>query len=76
MNYILYAKGADNKKFQAIGSLKKMTYAPNLLYAALIPESRLERLKEFCNHIFTMDNSVSLQIRKAGTNKVIFEKKS
>ena len=50
-NILVYANGKDMKKFKALGSLKNLTYAPTLFYAALIPYDKLNRLIEWSNNL-------------------------
>jgi len=60
---LVYAKGKDDKKFNALSSLRDLTYAPNLMYAVLIPADKLDRLKEWCQEIESACKSEGIQIQ-------------
>ena len=64
-NILVYVKGKKDKKFQALQSLKEFTYAPNLMYAALIPYSKLDRLKEWCDNVkeLCLKEGIKIELR-------------
>lgn len=50
-NILVYAKNEKMKTFRALSSLKYFEFAPNLMYACLLPFSKLDVLKNWCNSI-------------------------
>ena len=62
---LVYAKGPTDKKFTALSSIKTLTYAPTLMYAAIFPYSKLERLKEWCDsvHRFADQHTIQIELR-------------
>jgi len=74
MNTIIYIKNKETKdRYQAISSLKNLTYAPTLMYAALIPIDKKDRIKEWAEHVKKCFPYLSIQLRVATKNKVLFE---
>jgi hypothetical protein len=72
---MVYVKVKENKNFKALQSLKKFTFAPNLMYACLIPYEKLETLqnwalsfKDLCSK-----EEVSIEIRSTFNKKAIFK---
>ena len=64
-NILVYAKGPNDKKFNALSSIQKMTYAPNLMYACLFPYEKLERLKEWCESVkeICLEHKIQIELR-------------
>lgn len=64
-NIIVYAKGKKDKKFNALSSLKDLTYAPNLMHACLIPEDKKARLIEWANDLegLCKKHAVKIELR-------------
>jgi len=64
-NILVYVKTKADKKFTALSSLKNFTYAPALMYAALIPFGKLDRLKEWCDSFKELceKNGVKIELR-------------
>lgn len=64
-NILVYVKTKEDKKFNALQSLKNFTYAPTLMYAALFPYEKLERLKEWADHFkeLCIKNEVKIELR-------------
>jgi hypothetical protein len=61
-NIMIYAKGLNDKKFNALSSLERLTYAPNLMHAVLIPEEKKDRLIEWANSIEDACKKYSIKI--------------
>jgi hypothetical protein len=72
-NLMVYIKTENSNKFEAIQSLKDLTIAPNLMYAALYPIEKLELLKSWLNE--NKENAdkynISFQIRSAKDRKTV-----
>jgi hypothetical protein len=68
MNYMVYVKAKDDKRFQAM-DLSTKTVADGLVYATLIPN--LERAKYRADVLAQSNEGVIFQVRVAGTNKVV-----
>jgi len=73
-NLMVYVKLAESKIYEPIQSLKTLTIAPNLMYAALYPFEKLDLLKSWLDS--QEENckkyKVSFQIRSAKDRKKIF----
>ena len=73
---MVYAKSSNDKKYEALQSLKTFTIAPNLMYATLLPYEKLDRLIEWLksNEKAAINENISFQIRSAkDRKKVIFQ---
>lgn len=72
-NIMVYLKTKLSGKFEAVQSLKTFTIAPNLMYAALFPYEKLERVKEFINQYETAckQYNYTLQIRSSIDRKKV-----
>lgn len=73
---MVYVKSSSSKKYEALQSLKTFTIAPNLMYAALLPYDKLDRLIEWLksNEEVSINENISFQIRNAkDRKKVIFQ---
>ena len=64
-NILVYVKTKDDKKFNALSSLKNFTYAPTLMYASIFPGEKLERLKEWADNFkdLCIKNNVQIELR-------------
>ena len=73
-NLMVYVKLAGSKIYEPIQSLRDLTIAPNLMYAALYPIDKLELLKSWLDS--QEENckkyKVSFQIRSAKDRKKVF----
>jgi hypothetical protein len=70
-NLMVYVK--TKNKFEPLSSLQNLTFAPNLMYACLIPFEKLETLKNWANSqadLFIKYN-YSLQIRSSKDRKKV-----
>lgn len=75
-NIMVYLKTNISGKFEAIQSLKTFTIAPNLMYAALYPYEKLERVKEYINQYedACKHGNCTLQIRSSiDRKKVLYQ---
>jgi len=75
-NLMVYVKSSIAKKYEPLQSLKTFTIAPNLLYAALFPYEKLERLTDWLksNEENAKKYSLSFQIRSSkDRKKVLFQ---
>jgi len=75
-NLMVYVKSTIAKKYEPVQSLKNLSIAPNLLYAALFPYEKLGLLKEWlkCNEENAKNNNLSFQIRSSkDRKKVLFQ---
>jgi len=72
-NLMVYMKTKENNTFKALSSLREFTFAPNLMYAILIPYEKLDRLKEWANEFKEVceKENATLQIRSAKNRKEI-----
>ena len=72
-NLMVYVKTATSKTFAPLSSLKNWTFAPNLMYACLIPFSKLETLKEWSNSFLELSKKeqVTIQIRSSKDRKKV-----
>jgi hypothetical protein len=66
---MVYVK-ISNQKFQPLSSLD-FKFAPNLMYACLIPYEKLETLKEWSNQFtdLSIKEGVTIQIRSSKDRK-------
>lgn len=69
-NLIVYVKIKGASKYEALASLKDFTIAPNLMYAALYPFEKLERIKEYLQLVVS-DQEIKFQIRSAKDRKTV-----
>jgi hypothetical protein len=75
-NLMVYVKSSIAKKYEPLQSLQTFTIAPNLLYVALFPYEKLERLTEWLksNEENAKKNSLSFQIRSSkNRRKILFQ---
>lgn len=72
-NVLVYVKTKDSAKYEALSSLKDFTVAPNLMYAALYPFEKLERLKEYLGQMAELctKTQTSFQIRAGKDRKTV-----
>jgi len=72
-NILVYIKGKEMKKFEAISSIEKLTIAPTLMYATLIPWVKKDRLIEWVktNEDFFKSNEIKIQLRSSIDRKKI-----
>jgi hypothetical protein len=72
-NLMVYVKTKESKTFNPLSSLKEMKFAPNLLYACLIPYEKLETLKEWSNQFneLSLKEGVTIQIRSSKDRKKV-----
>lgn len=71
MHLIVYIKTPDSKRYEALSKISNFTIAPNLMYAALFPVEKLDRLKKYLNQF----DFAKFQIRDSTTRKkILFEK--
>jgi len=59
---LVYAKNDKMKTFKALSSLENFSFAPTLMYACLIPFSKLQVLKNWCNNIEPLCKKTGVQI--------------
>lgn len=64
-NILVYVKTKNDKKFNALSSLRNFTYAPSLMYACLIPEDKKDRLIHWANQFkeICIKNEVKIELR-------------
>jgi hypothetical protein len=72
MNYILYGKTATDKTYKSV-DITNGTFVRNLMYASLVPEENLDKLKAMAD--VNVKYGVASQIRIAGTNKIVYKTK-
>ena len=60
-NLMLYAKEKGEKRFGAV------------IFATIVPEAEMERLKQRASLLHRMNPDITFQIRYAGTAKVLFQ---
>lgn len=63
---LVYVKTENDKRFNALSSLQKFTYAPTLMYAVLIPHNKLDTLKQWCDNLkhVCIKNNVKIELRQ------------
>ena len=71
-NLMLYAKGKGDKRFGAV-DMASRTFPVGLMYATIVPEAKLEVLKQRVSLLHRMNPCVTFQIRYAGTATVLFQ---
>jgi hypothetical protein len=73
-NLMVYVKIKENKNFKALQSLKEFTFAPNLMYACLIPYDKIDTLKEWADNFKDLckQEEVSIEIRSTYKNKCLY----
>ena len=71
-NLMLYAKGKGDKRFGAV-DMAGGTFPAPLMHAAIVPEAKLNILKQRASLLHRMNRNVTFQIRYAGTGKVLFQ---
>lgn len=69
-NLIVYVKVKGASKYEALASLKYFTIAKNLMYAALYPFEKLERIKEYLQ-LVVVDKDIKFQVRSAKDRKTV-----
>lgn len=74
-NLMVYVKVKENKNFKVLQSLKEFTFAPNLMYACLIPYEKLETLQNWVLSLKDLceKEKVSIEIRSTFNKKAIFK---
>ena len=72
---MVYVKVKENKNYKPLQSLKEFTFAPNLMYACLIPYEKLEILKEWALSFEELckKEQVSIDIRSTYKKKRLFK---
>ena len=70
-NVLVYVKLKESAKFEALASLKTFEIAPTLMYAALYPVEKLDRLKEYLAIVAEHDTVNTFQIRSAKDRKTV-----
>jgi hypothetical protein len=73
-NILVYCKGINDNKFNALSSLQRLTYAPNLMHAALFPEDKKDRLIEWANSVEDACKKHSIKIELRYYKKPAFHK--
>ena len=71
-NLMLYAKEKGGKRFGAVDMAGGM-FPVGLMYATLVPEAKLDILKQRASLLQRMNPDITFQIRYAGTTKVLFQ---
>lgn len=71
-NLMLYAKEKGGSRFGAV-DMASGTFPVGLMYATLVPEAKLEILKQRASLLHRMNPDITFQIRYAGTAKVLFQ---
>ena len=71
-NLMLYAKEKGEKCFGAV-NMASGTFPVGLMYATLVPEAKLEILKQRASLLHRMNPDITFQIRYAGTAKVFVD---
>ena len=71
-NLMLYAKGKGDTRFGAVDMANGAFPVP-LMYATLVPEVKLETLKQRACLLHRMHPDTVFQVRYAGTAKVLFQ---
>ena len=70
MNYMIYAKHRDDKRYGAV-ELSSGTVGVGLVFATLIPN--LEKAKDYANKLKEGCPDFSWQVREAGKSKVVYK---
>lgn len=71
-NLMLYAKAKDDKRFGPVDMARGMFHV-SLMYATLVPEAKLDILKQRASLLHQMNPDITFQIRYAGTKNVLFQ---
>lgn len=71
-NLMFYAKGKGDKRFGAV-DMASRTFPAGLMYATIVPEAKLEVLKQRASLLHRMNPLITFQIRYAGTATVLFQ---
>lgn len=71
-NLMLYAKEQGSKRFGAF-DMASRTFPAGLMYATIVPEAKLEVLKQRASLLLRMNPLITFQIRYAGTATVLFQ---
>ena len=71
-NLMLYAKGKGDKRFGAV-DMSSGAYPVGLMFATIVPEAKLDILKQRASLLHRMNPDIAFQIRYAGTGKVLFQ---
>lgn len=75
-NVIVYVKTKESDRFEALSSIRDFIIAPSLMYAALFPIDKIERLKEYLAQgiDICIATNTTFQIRSAkDRKKVLFQ---
>ena len=64
-NILVYVKTPQDKKFNALSSLERFTYAPTLMHASIFPYHNLEALKNWADSFksLCLKNNIQIQLR-------------
>ena len=68
---MVYARFKGEPKYGAMDILKG-TQVGNLLYASLIPSTKLDELITFLNEAYALNPDVNFKIVEAGKEKILF----
>ena len=71
-NLMLYAKGKGDARFGAVDMANGAFPVP-LMHATLVPEAKLEILKQRADLLHRMHPDTVFQVRYAGASKVLFQ---
>lgn len=71
-NLMLYAKEKGDKRCGAV-DMASHTFPVGLMYATIVPEAKLEVLKQRTSMLHKMNPRITFQIRYAGTATVLFQ---
>ena len=71
-NLMLYAKARGDARFGAV-DMAGRTFPVGLMYATIVPEAKLEVLKQRAALLHRMNPDITFQICYAGTAKVLFQ---
>lgn len=71
-NLMLYAKGKGDTRFGAV-DMANGTFPVPLMYATLVPEAKLDILKQRAGLLHRMRPNTVFQVRYAGAPKVLFQ---
>ena len=71
-NLMLYAKGKGDTRFGAV-DLANGAFPVPLMHATLVPEAKLDILKQRASLLHRMHPDTVVQIRYAGASKVLYQ---
>ena len=71
-NLMLYAKEKGDRRFGAV-DMAGGTFPVSLMYATLVPEAKLDILKQRASLLHRMNPDITFQVRYAGTKNVLFQ---